>query len=107
MNDFSEKRSFYRMAVNGPVKFRINGDNQVSTGSVINLSSSGLLIAFDEEIPVNTNMAVEITPTQTITPPLAAEVTVLRNDPCEVSGYRVACSINKILSEDEIGPDFP
>ena len=107
MNDFSEKRSFYRMAVNGPVRFRINGDSQVSTGSVINLSSSGLLIAFDHEIPVDSKMSVEITPTQAITPPLAAEVSVLRNEPGEPNGYRIACRIIKILSENETGPDFP
>ncbi|MEJ2608598.1 MAG: PilZ domain-containing protein [Candidatus Thiodiazotropha sp.] len=107
MNDFSEKRSFYRMAVNGPVKFRINGDSQVSKGSVMNLSSTGLLIAFEKAIPIDARMFVEITPTQSITPPLAAEVSVLRSDQDKQKGFLIACRIEKILSEDETGPDYP
>jgi hypothetical protein len=106
MNDFSEKRSFYRMAVNGPVKFRVNGDSTVSTGSVLNLSSSGLLIASEQEVPVNSNMTVQIIPTQTITPPLTAEVEVLRNEADADVGNRIACRIIKLLADDEAGPGF-
>ncbi len=106
MNDFAEKRSFQRMAVNGPVRFRINGDQEVSTGRVVNLSGNGLLIAFDRELPVDVRMAVLITPSQTITPPLAAEVDVLRSDPNETDGFHIACRILKILADDEVGPDF-
>jgi hypothetical protein len=106
MNDFSEKRSFYRMAVNGPVKFRVNGDSEVSTGSVLNLSSSGLLIASELEVPIKSLMTVQITPTQAITPPLTAEVEVMRNEPDTQTGNRIACRITKILTEDEAGPGF-
>ncbi|MCG7866060.1 MAG: hypothetical protein B6D70_04725 [gamma proteobacterium symbiont of Stewartia floridana] len=106
MNDFSEKRSFYRMAVNGPVKFRVNGDSTVSTGSVLNLSSSGLLIASQQEVPVNSSMTVQITPTQAITPPLTAQVEVVRNEPDDAVGNRIACRIIKLLGDDEAGPGF-
>ena len=106
MNDFSEKRSFYRMAVNGPVKFRVNGDSKVFTGSVLNLSSSGLLIASEEEVPVNSQMIVQITPAQAITPPLTAEVEVVRIEPAAESGSQIACRMVKLLSEDEAGSGF-
>jgi hypothetical protein len=106
MNDFSEKRNFYRMAVNGAVKFRIDGDSEVSTGTVVNLSSSGLLMAFEREIPIATKMVVVITPAQTITPPLAAEVDVLRNEPSQQSGFHIACRIEKILPENAVSSDF-
>jgi hypothetical protein len=106
MNDFAEKRSFHRMAVNGPVRFRINGDPEISTGRVVNLSGNGLLIAHEREIPVDARLAVMITPTQAITPPLAAEVEVLRSDPNESEGFQTACRIVKILADSEIGPDF-
>ncbi len=106
MNDFSEKRSFYRMAVNGPVKFRVNGDSAVSTGSVLNLSSSGLLIASDQEVPVNSSMMVQIIPNKAITPPLTAEVEVLRNEPDATAGNRIACRIVKLLTGNEAEPGF-
>ncbi|MET0090788.1 MAG: PilZ domain-containing protein [Candidatus Thiodiazotropha sp.] len=106
MNDFSEKRSFHRMAVNGPVRFRINGDQEVSTGRVVNLSGNGLLIDFERELPVDVRMAVLITPSQSITPPLAAEVSVLRSDPNESGGFNTACRIEKILADNEVSADF-
>ncbi|MES9939680.1 MAG: PilZ domain-containing protein [Candidatus Thiodiazotropha sp. 6PLUC2] len=106
MNDFSEKRSFYRMAVNGPVKFRVNGDSKVSTGSVINLSSSGLLIASEEEVPVDSHMIVQIIPTQAITPPLTAEVEVVRVEPDSQFGNQIACRMVKLLADNEAGPEF-
>ncbi|MCU7907972.1 MAG: hypothetical protein KZQ71_04360, partial [Candidatus Thiodiazotropha sp. (ex Lucinoma aequizonata)] len=37
MNDFTEKRDYYRIAVDGEVRFRIDGENQVSSGIVKNL----------------------------------------------------------------------
>ncbi|MET0067157.1 MAG: PilZ domain-containing protein [Candidatus Thiodiazotropha sp.] len=106
MNDFAEKRSFHRMAVNGPVRFRLNGNQEISTGRVVNLSGNGLLFTCEQEIPADTRMAVLITPSQTITPPLAAEVDVLRSDPVEAEGFQIACRIVKILPDHEVGPDF-
>lgn len=106
MNDFSEKRSFYRMAVNGPVKFRVNGDTTVSTGRVVNLSSSGLLIASEQEVPVDSSMTIQIIPSQAITPPLTAEVKVVRNKSDESEGHQIACRIVKILAEEDAGPGF-
>jgi hypothetical protein len=106
MNDFSEKRNFYRMAVNGPVKFRVNGDSRVSEGTVINLSSSGLLISSADEVPVNSQMTIQIVPTQSITPPLTAEVEVVRIDSDGASGSQIACRMLKLLTEDEADPGF-
>ncbi|MCU7905833.1 MAG: PilZ domain-containing protein [Candidatus Thiodiazotropha sp. (ex Epidulcina cf. delphinae)] len=107
MNDFTEKRDYYRMAVDGQVRFRINGDKQISTGVVKNLSSIGLLMAFDREIAPGTKMSVEIIPGKAVTPPLSAKASVLRSDRGDEDGYNIACSIDRILAESEIGSDFP
>ncbi|MCU7920143.1 MAG: PilZ domain-containing protein [Candidatus Thiodiazotropha sp. (ex Dulcina madagascariensis)] len=107
MNDFTEKRDFYRMAVDGQVRFRINGDKQISTGVVKNLSSTGLLMTFDKEIAPGTKMSVEISPGKSVTPPLSAEASVVRSDRGDQDGYNIACSIDRILAESEVGNDFP
>jgi hypothetical protein len=51
-------------------------------------------------------MTVQITPSQSITPPLTAEVEVVRNEEDGEASKHIACHIIKILAEDEAGPTF-
>jgi hypothetical protein len=107
MNDFVEKRDFYRMAVDGDVRYRIEGESQVSTGSVKNLSNSGLLMISGRDITPGTRMTLAIMPGHAITPPLLAEAAVIRCDSVDNGSYNVACTIERILAESDTGPDFP
>lgn len=109
MNDFAEKRDFHRMGIECPARFRIEGAADVSEGMVKNLSAAGLLILSSTEIPPGTQLAVHIVPAQPITPPLAATASVVRSTPAgEGEGrFEIACTIERILAEDEAGPDFP
>lgn len=107
MNDFIEKRDFYRMAVDGDVRYRIDGESQVSIGSVKNLSNSGLLMVTDREISPDTKMNLAIIPGHAITPPLLAEARVIRCDGGDTDRFNIACSIERILAESETGADFP
>jgi len=107
MNDFTEKRDFYRMAVNGEVRFRIDGENQVFSGVVKNLSNTGLLMAFGKGIEAGTKINVVIMPGQAITPPLSAEASVIRSDQQENDLYNIACTIDRIIPESETWDAFP
>jgi hypothetical protein len=107
MNDFFEKRDFYRMVVDGEVRYRIDGESQVSSGSVKNLSNSGLMMASDREITPGTKITVAIIPGHAITPPLMAEAKVIRCDSGDSSQFNIACTIERILAESDTGPDFP
>jgi hypothetical protein len=107
MNDYIEKRDFYRMVVDGEVKFRIEGESLVSTAKVMNLSNSGLLMAADREIPTGTKITLAIIPGQAITPPLYADALVIRCDNADDGQFHVASTIERILAESDTGPDFP
>jgi hypothetical protein len=107
MNDFTEKRDFYRMLVDGEVKYRIEGDGQISSGKVKNLSNSGLLMVSDQEISNGTTLTVAIIPGHSITPPLLAEALVMRCETGSGDNFNIACTIKRILTESDTGPDFP
>jgi hypothetical protein len=106
MNDFIEKRDFYRMAVDGEVRYRIDGETELSAASIKNLSTSGLLMITDREIAPNAKLTIAIIPGQAITPPLFAEASVIRSDAAD-DRYHVACTIDRILAESDTGPNFP
>ncbi|MEW8506736.1 MAG: PilZ domain-containing protein [Candidatus Thiodiazotropha sp.] len=106
MNEFIEKRDFYRMVVNGEVRYRINGESQIATGTVKNLSNSGLLMTADRDIPPATKLTLAIIPGHSITPPLLAEASVIRCDNGDDDPYDIACTIDRILAESDIGPEL-
>ena len=107
MNDFIEKRDFYRMAVDGDVRYRIDDESQIFTGTVKNLSNSGLLMASDREITPGTRITIAIIPGHAITPPLLADAKVIRCDSGINDLFDIACTIERILAESDTGPDFP
>jgi len=107
MIDFAEKRDFYRMGIKCPAKFRIQGAPEVCDGQIMNLSASGLLMVSPQEISPGTLLAIRIEPIQSITPPLSANASVLRNTPTASGTFEIACAIERILKEEEVGADFP
>ncbi|MES9969152.1 MAG: PilZ domain-containing protein [Candidatus Thiodiazotropha sp.] len=107
MNDFIEKRDFYRMAVDGEVRYRLDGESELSAATIKNLSNSGLLMSADRELPPGAKITIAIIPGHTITPPLLAEASVIRSDTVASGHYNVACTIDRILAETDTGPGFP
>jgi len=107
MSDFAEKRDFYRMGIQCPAKFRVQGSAEVSDSQVMNLSATGLLMVAPQEISPGTRLAIRIEPVQAITPPLSANASVLRSTPTEAGMFQIACAIDQILAEAEVGADFP
>ena len=107
MTEYAEKRDFYRMGIDCPAQFRIQGADRVDDGVIKNLSASGLLILAQEEISPGTHLRVRIIPVNSITPPLSANASVLRSEALQTGGYEIACSIDQVLGEEETGADFP
>jgi hypothetical protein len=106
MTEYAEKRDFRRMGIDCPAQFRIQGADEMIDAIVKNLSASGLLILAPQEINPGTRLLVHITPTSTITPPLSATANVLRSKPAAEGGYEIACTIDKILGEEEAASDI-
>jgi len=100
MQDYEEKRSYPRMAIECPASFKIvNGEGGGGGAIVKNLSGGGLLMWLEKECPKNAEMKIEIKPVNDITPPMVAEVKVIRCEPTagEEGSFAVACQIKRLL----------
>ncbi|WP_428623120.1 PilZ domain-containing protein [Sedimenticola sp.] len=110
MQDYSEKRDFYRMAVDCAARYRVDGTGSVQDATVKDLSAGGVQLRTQHEVAAGVTLNVEIQPGKAITPPLHAIAKVIRCSPAEEGPggeYLVACSIERMLSVDEAGADFP
>lgn len=107
MFDYSEKRDFMRMTMGCPARYRPDGADQTESAVVMNLSADGILLQTEKPVAAEIQLALEVMPGKTITPPLSAYVKVLRCSPDDEGNYTLACAIERVLEENEIGPDFP
>ncbi|MCB1791080.1 MAG: PilZ domain-containing protein [Gammaproteobacteria bacterium] len=98
MLDYSEKRNYPRMEIECPASFQVvDGDGG---GAIVkNLSGGGLLMWLDRQIEPNATLMLEIKPINDITPPMNAEVRVLRCTQVEggEGSFAVACQISRVL----------
>lgn len=107
MFEYSEKRDFMRMSMDCPARYRIEGTQELGSAVVKDLSGGGVSLVTEQPLAADDRIALEVMPGKSITPPLSAWVRVIR---CEQNGdgnYSVACKLEQILDENEIGPDFP
>ena len=92
MIDYSEKRDFIRMPVQCPVSYRETADGTEETAELLDLSASGVRFVSQRAFDAGTRLHLRVRPERTITPPLEAEIAVLRCDADE-RGFDVAASI--------------
>ncbi len=110
MQEYSEKRDFYRMAVECAARYRVAGTDSVQTATVKDLSASGVQLRTDHEVDAGAVLNVEIQPGKAITPPLHAVAKVIRCTPAgtgQGGGFSIACTIERMLPVDGADPGFP
>ncbi len=99
MSDFLEKRDYPRMILESTARYIEEGDSNSVETVIKDLSSSGMLLINKTPLAIDSSIEVTITPLIDVTPPLIADVKVLRCDPLEVKGedtqYAVACLIER------------
>lgn len=98
MLEYREKRNYPRMQVECPARFEIIGG--VGGGAIVkNLSGGGVLMWVEQALEPGARLQIEIRPVNQITPPMSAEVQVLRCHPvAEGEGsFAVACQIERVL----------
>jgi hypothetical protein len=98
MLEYREKRNYPRMDIDCPASFEIVGGD--GGGAIVkNLSGGGLLMWIDRNVAPESSLNIEIKPVNDITPPMVAELKVLRCTPVgETEGsFAVACQISRIL----------
>ncbi|MES9905444.1 MAG: PilZ domain-containing protein [Sedimenticola sp.] len=110
MLESSDKRDFFRMTVNCSARFRIVGEERVTTARVKDLSGNGMMLWSDSAVEEGTRLNVAVLPEKEITPPLYAVVEVIRCDPLEgdpANGYALACTTIDMPDIDQEGGEFP
>ena len=95
MSDYSEKRDFQRMAIDCEFSFSKPGEPRLYDGHVINLSSKGILFTSHSSFEPGSSLEIVLTPSNSLTPPMEASVTVTRVTDNE-SIYELACEIEEI-----------
>ncbi len=93
MSDYIEKRDFLRMSIDSALEYRITDDKEVYQANIINLSGNGILFKTSHDITPGIQIGVTITPVNDITPPLSADVRVIRCDNLAEDEYHVAAEI--------------
>ena len=106
MLDYSEKRNFPRMCIDCAARYRVAGSDKVDSAIAKDLSGGGLLLRVENELLAGSRLNIEIRPGKNITPPLYAIAEVLRCDAGD-GEFRAACSIVRMLQENEVPLDFP
>lgn len=97
MIDYAEKRDFLRMPIDCELSFSQAGSSRQYQGSVINLSSKGILFTSTEKFDQGTVLEITLTPSNSATPPMEAEAVVTRVGDNDVL-FEIACTIKEIKS---------
>jgi len=95
MIDYAEKRDFLRMPIDCELTFSITGDSTTYQGNVINLSHRGILFTSQDQFAEGTRLEIVLTPSNSLTPPMEAEIVVARVTYNE-SVYEIAGEIESI-----------
>jgi len=95
MIDYAEKRDFLRMPIDCELSFSVEGSSKQYQGNVINLSSKGILFTSSEKFESGTALQIVLTPSNSTTSPMEAEVVVARVSSNEVL-FEIACEIREI-----------
>lgn len=92
------RRDHHRMAIVSPAKYRPQAESDAAfiACTVKNLSATGMLLIAREAHAVGDQLFVVINPDNPITPPLQADLEVLRTDAAEDGELEIACKIIKM-----------
>ncbi len=102
--DYSEKRNFIRMKIDTPAEVNIEQKGVTTYGICNDLSGSGMLITVDEDLPVDTELLVTLTPDSNFGPSLQARCTVTRSQQSAQSKHLLGLEIQEILEEKSAEP---
>lgn len=94
--DYSEKRDFQRMAIGCSLEYQLENDTQIYQGKVVNLSGKGVLFTASNAIKAGANIKIIVIPGNSLTPPMSADILVLRCDKQSDKKFHIAAEIVQI-----------
>lgn len=97
MIDYSEKRDFIRMDMDCEMQIHCHKSGLQETVQLHDLSAAGMRFSSPCDLPTGSHVDVTIVPRNQLTPPLQAEVQIIRCDAQEGSqSYEVAAEITRV-----------
>ena len=101
--EYDEKRDFIRLEIDCEFVFKKEGsDEDQLSGKVANLSGRGMMFITDIELEKDIILEVHIKPTNILTPPLHANVKVVRVvKQRHADGYEIGAVIKEIYDDEE------
>ncbi|MBC8210895.1 MAG: PilZ domain-containing protein [Gammaproteobacteria bacterium] len=96
MIDYSEKRDFQRMQMDCSMQFSVAGDEKKWQAHIINLSATGVLFIAEIALPEGSRASIYLSPVHTITPPLCADIEVIRCVAQAEQAFKIAAHIVNI-----------
>lgn len=92
-----DKRGFPRTAAACPVLYRISPDKRWHVATLIDYSAIGIRIVCDENIPCDSEIAIQIKPgSQKTVPPLSITGTVVRCNTNDEQHFEVSCKTIRV-----------
>lgn len=96
--DYDEKRDFIRVEVDCEIRYTETDSGENYVGRVKNLSGRGMMFISELGVPPETVLEVRIEPQNDLTPPLHAEVRVVRMaKQRHANGYEIGAVIQQML----------
>lgn len=96
MTEYAEKRDFQRMTLDSTLEYQIHNEEKFFQGRIKNLSANGVLFVTNHSIPLGIKIQIKVTPDNDITPPMVADIKVLRCDKHADGDYHLAGEILRI-----------
>lgn len=97
MLEYDEKRSFPRIPVNCEATIRAE-DGTEKTAILRNLSGGGALLSLDHVIAAGSLLSLMVKPHGETTPPLTAQISVIKCTEAEDGKFEAPCKIEKIVA---------
>lgn len=96
MLEYDEKRNYIRMNVDCELTYRLADSTDIKTGNCTSISGSGVSFIADSPFDPGKAMEVNITPKNSITPPMIAFIEVVRSTEQEDGHFEIAATIKSI-----------
>lgn len=101
--EYDEKRDFIRIDIDCEIVFKeVDSSEEELTGQVSNLSGRGMMFISKVELEKDITLEVNIKPSNILTPPLHANVKVVRViKQRHADGYEIGAVIKEIYDDEE------
>lgn len=99
-HDYSEKRDFIRMKIDTPAQVHVEQSGNITDAICNDLSGSGMLLTLEQELPMDSELLVILTPKLQKGPALQARCSIARIEQTAKNKCLLGLEIQEIIDED-------